>query len=420
MTDATTTAGKSVLIIGAGIVGVSTAIWLQRAGHRVTIIDRIGPAGGASFGNGGVLASCAVVPVTVPGLVRKAPKMLLDPEQPLFLRWSYLPRLAPWLIRYLSHARADRTAAIAKALTPIIGDSLADHQALAAGTGAEGWIRPSDYLYLYRDRAHFEGDAFGWGLRRANGFRWDEMEAEALRGYDPALSHDIGFAVRLRDHGHVTDPGAYVGALAAHVVASGGRQITAEVTDIVHEAGQVRGVRAGGDVVACDAAVLTAGAWSGGLARKLGLSVPLETERGYHLELWGTNVMPTAPVMVASAKFVATPMEGRLRLAGIVEFGGLDAPASRAPFDLLRRSIRAAMPGLTWQREEEWMGHRPAPADSIPVIGELDHIKGAYTGFGHHHVGLTGGPKTGRILAGLISGQKSNLDLAPYAPSRFH
>ncbi|MFZ1725417.1 MAG: FAD-binding oxidoreductase, partial [Albidovulum sp.] len=159
---------------------------------------------------------------------------------------------------------------------------------------------------------------------------------------------------------------------------------------------------------------------SGPLAKQLGLKVPLESERGYHLELWGANIMPRAPVMVASGKFVATPMEGRLRLAGIVEFGGLDAPASAAPFALLKKGIRAAIPGITWQREEEWMGHRPAPADSVPIIGELDHIRGAFTGFGHHHVGLTGGPKTGQILAGLISGKKSNLNLAPYAPSRFH
>ncbi|MEM9678181.1 MAG: FAD-dependent oxidoreductase, partial [Pseudomonadota bacterium] len=167
---------RTVAIIGAGIVGVSTALWLQRDGHKVILIDKVGPAEGASFGNGGVLASCAIVPVTVPGLLAKAPAMLLSPNQPLFLKWSYLPKLAPWLLRYLRHANEDAVNRRATAMMDIIGDSLADHQALAAGTGAERWIMPCDYMYLYRSRADYEADAFGWAVRKAHGFKWDVLE----------------------------------------------------------------------------------------------------------------------------------------------------------------------------------------------------------------------------------------------------
>ncbi|MEM6595676.1 MAG: FAD-dependent oxidoreductase, partial [Pseudomonadota bacterium] len=144
---------KTVAVVGAGIVGVSTAIWLQRDGHKVILIDREGPAAGTSYGNGGVLASCSCVPVTGPGLIKKAPKMALDPNQPLFLKWGYLPKLAPWLLKYLSHANAEDTKRIAAAVAGIVGDSLADHQALAEGTGAERWITPCDYVYVYNDRA---------------------------------------------------------------------------------------------------------------------------------------------------------------------------------------------------------------------------------------------------------------------------
>ncbi|MCB2109649.1 MAG: FAD-dependent oxidoreductase [Defluviimonas sp.] len=410
---------RTVAIVGAGIVGVSTALWLQRDGHRVILIDRKGPGEGTSHGNGGVLASCAVVPVTVPGLMRKAPGMLLDPNQPLFLKWSYLPRLAPWLIRYLGHANAGAVRHRAAALTAIIGDSLADHQALAAGTGAEKWLHPADYLFLYRDRAHYESDAFGWGIRAENGFKWDLLDGEAFAAYDPLYRGENRFAARLANHGRISDPGQYVKDLAAHAARQGARLVTAEVSDVTREGGRVTGVRAGGETIACDAAVLATGAWSKPLADKLGLSVPLESERGYHLELWEPNVMPRSPVMVASGKFVVTPMEGRIRLAGIVEFGGLDAPPSRAAFALLERNIRAAIPGLAWKRTVEWMGHRPSLADSIPLIGPVPGMAGAWLGFGHDHVGLTGGPKTGRILAQLIAGRKPNIDLAPYAPSRF-
>ncbi|SEP75662.1 NAD(P)/FAD-dependent oxidoreductase [Thalassovita taeanensis] len=410
---------KTIAIIGAGINGVATALWLQRDGHRVILIDKAGPAEGTSYGNGGVLASCAIVPVTSPGLLGKAPGMLLDQNQPLFLKWRYLPRLLPWLVKYLRHANAADTRRIAAALTPIVGDSLADHQALAAGTGAEKWLVPSDYTFLYPSRAAFEKDSFGWSIRRANGFTWDELDGPEVAAYDPAFDPALSFAARLKNHGRISDPGQYVKDLAAHVVANGGQLIQAEVSDLVRDNGRVTGVRAGGETIACDAAVITTGVWSGPLAAKLGLNVPLESERGYHIELWNPSVMPRGPMMITSGKFVVTPMEGRLRLAGVVEFGGLKAAPSRPPFELLMRNIRTAMPGLTWDHATEWMGHRPATSDSIPLIGAVPGLEGAYMGFGHHHVGLTGGPKTGRLLAQMISGRVPNVDMAPYDPARF-
>ena len=411
---------KTIAIVGAGIVGVSTAIWLQREGHDVVLIERESQAGeGTSFGNGGVLASCSIVPVTVPGLMKKAPGMLFSPNQPLFLKWGYLPRLAPWLRKYLSHANEADVRRIAAAVKGVVGDSLQDHLALATGTGAEKWIIPSDYLFLYRDRAHYAGDAFGFGIRRDLGFMWDELEGAPLRDYDPAYSDAIGFAARFGDHGRISDPGQYVKDLAKHAIANGARMIHATVTDFARENGQVTGVRTQTETIPCDGVVLATGAWSKTLGARLGLQIPLESERGYHLELWEPSVMPKSPVMVASGKFVMTPMEGRLRLAGIVEFGGLDAPASRAPFDLLKRQLKEVLPQLIWKHEKEWMGHRPAPADSIPAIGEVPGLRSAYLGFGHHHIGLTGGPKTGKLLAQIISGKTPNVDLGAYSPSRF-
>jgi len=412
-----------VAVIGAGIVGVATALELARAGTRVTLVDRDGPAAGASQGNGGVLAACAVVPVTVPGLARKGPRLLLARDGPLFLRWSYLPRLVPWLARYLAHANAPDTARISRGLAPLTSDSLEQHEQLSAGTPAARYVVPADYLYLYPDRAAYEADAFGWGLRREAGFAWEEMGREALDAYDPLLAQAAGFAVRLGGHGRISDPGAYVRALASEAERLGARILRADVSDIVEEGGRVAGLRLrtgqGEETLACDAAVVTTGAWSGPLARRLGVDVPLETERGYHLELVNPSAMPRAPVMLAAAKFVATPMEGRLRLAGIVEFGGLAAGPSRAPFDLLRRQARRAFPTLTWESEREWMGHRPATTDSLPLIGPAPGIAGAWLGFGHHHIGLTAGPKTGRLLARLVTGRHPNVDLSAVSPARF-
>lgn len=415
----TTATPRTIAVIGAGIVGVSTALRLQEDGHDVVLIDREGPAAGTSYGNGGVLASCSIVPVTGPGLIGKAPGMLFDPKQPLFMKWRYFPKLLPWLVKYLRHANAADTTRIASVLNDIVGDSLNDHLALARGTPAEVYIVPSDYSFFYRDRAHYEGDAFGWSLRKEAGFTWDELEGAEVQAYDPIFAPEIGFAARLGGHGMISDPGAYVTALAKHFEAQGGRLLIGDVQEIVRANGRVSGLRLKGKNITCDDAVLTAGAWSGPLAKSLGIKVPLESERGYHLELWGPSVMPKAPVMVASGKFVITPMAGRIRCAGIVEFGGLNAPPSAAPFDLLRKNVRAAIPGLTWEREETWMGHRPAPADSIPVIGAVPGVKGAWMGFGHHHIGLTGGPKTGQMLAQMISGRTPNIDVGAFSPARF-
>ncbi len=411
---------RHIAIIGAGIVGVSCAIWLQRAGYNVTLIEREEAAGEAtSYGNGGILAASAIVPVTQPGLLAKAPKMLLSRNQPLFLKWPYLPRLTPWLLRFLRHANARDTERIAGALAAIVSTSLTDHQALAEGTGAERWLMPSDYLYLYKDRHSFEHDAYSWALRRAHGFRWQELEGMDFRTFDPVFSPDLGFAARMGDHGYISDPGAYVKALAAHVVARGGRLLHGEVSDIIRENGRVCGLRIGGKTLACDAVVLAAGVWAKRLAESLGLKVPMESERGYHLELIEPSFMPRAPVMVSAGQFVMTPMEGRLRLAGIVEFGGIKAAPSRAPLEMLRRSLHATLPRLTWKGADSWMGHRPTLTDSLPMIGSAPGVGGAYMAFGHQHIGLTAGPKTGRLIAQLVAGQKTDISLSPFAPGRF-
>ena len=409
----------SVIVVGAGMVGIAAAMRMQEYGHQVTLIDRAGPAGGTSFGNAGILASSSVIPVTTPGIMRKAPKMLFDPLQPLFLRWRYLPKLMPWLIPYLRHANMADTQRIAEALNPIIGQSLQDHQALAAGTQAERWIRPCDYTYIFKDRSGFEADKAMWDLRKALGHEWIEYENEAFTAYDPFMADSHRFAIAMQNHGMILSPGDYIADLVKVFEERGGRMITADVDAISHENGHVTGIRTGGEALPADRVILAMGAWSGTLAKQLGISIPLEAERGYHIELWHPNAKPKTPLMVVAGKFVVSPMKDRIRLAGIVEFGGLKAAASEAPFRLLMHNVRQYMPDLTWAEETRWMGHRPAPTDSIPVIGEVPEIKGVFMGFGHHHVGLTGGAKTGQILAMLASDIHPNMDLSAYDMRRF-
>jgi D-amino-acid dehydrogenase len=407
-----------IVIIGAGIVGVSAGIWLRRFGAEVTIVDRGPPGQGTSYGNAGVLASCAMVPVTVPELLRKAPGYLANPDFPLFLRWRYMPKLAPWLVRYLGHANDADTRRIARDLTPIIGDSVDQHKALTQRTGLEHWVTDSDYQFAYASRAAFDADAYTWALRRENGFEPVVLEGPQVQEKEPGLSPEIRCLAVLGAHGFIRDPGGYVAALADLFTEMGGSLRQTEAEDFDLSGGRIRAVQTAQGSIPCDSAIITAGVWSRPLMQKLGLSVPLESERGYHIVFERAENGPKSPTMVASGKFVATPMAAGLRCAGVVEFGGLTAGPSKAPFALLRRQTRAAFPGLTFLREEEWMGHRPAPADSLPLIGQI-RDSGVFTGFGHHHVGLTGGPKTGRLIAEMMTGRVPNTDMAPYSPTRF-
>ncbi len=407
-----------VVVIGAGIVGVSTAIWLRRFGARVTLVDRLAPGESTSHGNGGVLAACAMLPVTAPGLLRRAPGMLLDSDAPLFLKWAYLPRLLPWLLKYLGHANAPETRRIAQALTPIVADSVDQHMALTDGLSARRHVVPGDYVYAYPDRATFDAEAGAWDLRAEFGFAPRLIEGDAVRDFEPTLGPSITCLAVMQDHGHVRDPGGYVKALARDLVAMGGEIRQTDVRDVTLTEGRITEIVTGDGPLACDRAVIATGVWSGPLMRKLGLNIPLESERGYHIVFEGAENGPRVPFMINAGKFVATPMDAGLRCAGILEFGGLDAAPSRAPFALLRRQVKRAFPGLTHGHEVEWMGHRPATSDSLPLIGQIRDT-GIYAAFGHHHIGLTAGPKIGRMLAGLMTGQPSNTDLTPYQPGRF-
>jgi len=289
------------------------------------------------------------------------------------------------------------------------------HEALARGTPAERFIRRGDYAYVYRSRKDFEKSSMDWDLRRRAGYQVHEVDREALALRDPMLSPRYEFAAVLEDHGWLTSPGAYVAALAAHFVAEGGVFRKIGVSDLTDGTVTLET----GEVLKADKIVLAAGVWSNGLAGKLRQKAMVETERGYHLYLKGASYLPAHPFMVADAKFVVTPMDEGLRCAGIVEFGGLTAPPSKAPVELLRKRIRQVYPDLTWEREDVWMGHRPSTPDSLPHLGALKDAPNVIFAFGAQHIGLTLGPRMGRMAADIATGRTPNIDLAPYRPERF-
>lgn len=416
-------AGREIVVIGAGIVGMSCASYIQRAGHRVTVIDRGAPGEGTSFGNAGCLNSSSVVPIAMPGVLSQVPRWLLDPEGPLVLRWRYLPHLAPWLWRFVRAGAPDKVAAQARALRALLGSTLESYAPLVKAASAEDLIHRAGHLTVYKSEASFAKDARAMDLRRANGVVVDDLSFDELRQLEPSLSRDFVRGRMIAETGHVGDPHRLVLRLAEAFVRDGGRIRREAVRGFALAGGAVTGVRGDSGIHRADHIVLAAGAWSRRLAKELGDAVPLDTERGYHVVLRDPEVMPRRPISSADGKYFATPMDGGLRVAGTVEFAGLEAPPDWRRSRMLLRQAQDMFPALARDIGDErismWMGFRPSMPDSLPVIGPSRRHRNVFHAFGHGHVGLIGGAMTGRIIAALVDGATPPIDIAPFSVARF-
>ncbi|KAF1022159.1 MAG: D-amino acid dehydrogenase 1 [Paracidovorax wautersii] len=403
---------RHVVVIGAGVVGVASAIEALRAGLAVTLLDphASGSPEAASYGNAGWLSSHSVIPPAGPDTWRQVPGYLLDPQGPLALRWGYLPRALPWLVRYLLSGRTpERVARAAHALRALLQDAPALHQRLAQEAGCAELIEQRGLLHVYPDRAAFKADGLGWRLRRNEDIAFDTLDADALRAAEPDLAARYQFGVRVPEAGHCRNPGAYVAALAAHAQTLGAVRVAARATSQ-------------GDID-CQATVLAAGAWSAPLAAAAGDRVSLDTERGYHVmaDLPGPPG-PRTPTMVMDRKFIAHQMAHGLRVAGQVEIGGLSAAPDWRRAAILRAQLAETYPALprdALQEAKLWMGRRPSTPDGLPCIGAASGCADVIHAYGHGHIGLGSSARTGRVVAQLLAGQPPEIDLAPFSPQRW-
>jgi glycine/D-amino acid oxidase-like deaminating enzyme len=407
-----------VAIIGAGVVGLAIAVRLAGEGREVTLIDPNAPGPGASFGHAGTLAPYACVPVGNPGVLHNIPRLLFNRDSPFSFRWTELAAQAPWIIRFLRQSMPRNARANAVALAGLLSDALPAWRELAAEAGTSELFCQKGCLYLFRRADDFDDKAWDHTLRAELGVRQQVLDPAEFASLEPALSGIKGRAVLFPDAAHVTDPQALMSGLQREAERRGAAFQRAEVTRLEPQPDGLVRLSGAGMSLSARTVVIAAGAWSRPLARQVGDAVPLDTERGYHLEFTMPTPPVSRPVCPIDLGFYLTPMQGRLRVAGMVELGGLRAPATRRRLRQLDRGARQLFPDLG-KPSSEWLGFRPSLPDSLPVIGPARNARNIIYAFGHGHLGLTLAAVTGRLVAGLLDGRANSDRLAPFSASRF-
>ncbi len=410
----------TVTVIGAGIVGLCCARTLQRRGRAVTIIDPDEPGRGASYGNAGILSAGSVLPEGHPGLWKQLPGLMMNPTGPLTIRPGYLPRMLPWLLRFMANTTPGKAEEISKALASIVLPSVEHYMGLLDDVPIdERPISRQGCLYLYPREKDVKAAEPDNEARRRRGVAVEMLGPDEVRQLVPAIGPDMAGGALATQSGHATSPLALSQLLAARIEAAGGKFIRARAEGFTLGTDGPTHVRTDQGESPVEDVVIAAGAFSKPLAAALGNRVPLDTERGYHMMLPRPGIELRLPMLIPSYGFAVTPMTDGLRLAGTVEFAGLKAPPNYDRSEILVRHAKRLFPGLADEGGEAWMGFRPSMPDSLPVISRSSRFQRVFYAFGHGHLGLSLAAVTGRIIADLVERGASEIDPTPFRADRF-
>ncbi len=411
---------SQTIIVGAGIIGTAIAYQLQRRGESVLLLDRNEPGTGASYGNMASIAVTEFMPASRPGIWAKMPGWMMDPEGPVRIRPSYMPRLIPWFLRFMSASRPSKLRELEAAGAVLCQRVYEDLDALLAETGLQHMISAEGCLSVYTDEAEFKADREHIDILDRFGFRYEVLGGNAIRDLEPAITTKISKAALFPDNRSIANPYELVLALADQFMKLGGSVQIGEVVGFDHDGAGVSAVRLkDGRRIQAGRVVLAAGAFTGRLSAMLGEPIPLETERGYHTQIQAPGVSMRHSLIWPARAFMVTPTAGGIRIGGTVEMAGLDAAPDYRRAKVLVKRAREALPELKVEGATEWMGHRPALPDTVPVMGRSARRSNVWYATGHGHLGLTYGATTARLMTDLIMGAAPPVDMKPYRVDRF-
>ena len=411
---------RSVVVLGAGMVGVSCALALQQKGWQVTLIDRLAPGRETSYGNAGVMARSSLMPFNHPGLWAALPRLLRNRSAQFRYSPRFLVRNAGWALGFVAHARQQSFDETTTALDALIRLSTAQHTAWLGEAGAQHRLRDNGWLFLYRTAEGLAGSARAMDAYARFGVATDTLDRLALSALEPHLKPVFERALWIKDSASVDNPGAVVDAYASLFVALGGTIERAELADLSRQGGHWQARDATGRAWSAAHVVIALGPWSKAFLAPLGIAVPMAFERGYHMHYAAQpGAVLNRPVYDTGGAYVLSPMEQGLRLTTGVELTARDAPPDTVQLDLAEQAAHAAFPMGGRLEPQPWLGRRPTLPDSRPAIGELAAHPGLWCAFGHQHIGFSTGPGTAGLLAALMDGSTPPIDAAPFRPGRF-
>ena len=412
-------ARPDVMVIGAGVVGLSAAIAAQSRGLSVVVVDREGPAAGASAGNAGAFAFTDILPLASPGILKKAPKWLLDPLGPLSVPPAYALQIAPWMFRFWRACQPSRVARSTSAQTSLMDLSKAELEPFLAATDTFSMLRKEGNLQVYESEEEFQASLPGWEVRRNHGIEFQHLKADEMAAIQPGLASRFTRGTFTPGWYSIADPKLYTLALANNFRSRGGVIETAEISAL-------RAIPTGVEVVAVDGklrqagkVVLAAGAFSHRIAKTLGEHIPLETERGYNTTLPADAFDLRTQITFGGHGFVVSKLSTGIRVGGAVELAGLALAPNFRRSEAMLLKARTFLTGLRPEGGVQWMGFRPSLPDSLPAIGSAKATPDVIYAFGHGHLGLTQSAGTARIVADLLTGRKPAIDLTAFSPQRF-
>ena len=403
-------------IIGAGIQGVCSALFLQKKGYQVTLFDRDEPGNSASYGNAGHFSPYSSVPLNRPDIITDIPAMLLNSRGPLALKWNYIPKMIPWFFRFLLNCSKKKMMHTAKNMHQILDQSLPAFDELFDEINLENLVESKGILYVWND-TNLKSRELEIKIRDDLGVKQKIVTPKEIHDLEPNLKpfyHGGAFYDYAR---HARNPKKILIKLFENFLKKGGKFLKLNINEVNFDENKPV-LRTENQRFIFDKLVITCGAFSKKLTDKLHENIPLDTERGYHVHFGNCEHLISRPVVYSNRGFGMTPMEQGLRVVGTVEFGGLNNPISKSRIQNLILNAKDMLDGLP-EHKDEWLGFRPSLPDFLPVIGPSKNYKNVFYSFGHNHLGWTLGAISGKIITTIIANENTNLNLEPYSSLRF-
>ena len=405
-------------IVGSGIQGISNALFLQKKGFNVTIFDRDDPGSpAASYGNAGHFSPYASVPINRPDVLTDVPAMLLSSTGPLALKWNYVPKMIPWFLQFIRNCSTKKMMHTAKNMHQILDLALPAYDELFDEIELEGLVKKKGILYIWNDQS-LKSRELEIKVRKELGVDQQVVTPKEIHDLEPNIKPIYHGGVYYKLGRHARNPKKILLKLFDLFLNKGGKFLKMDVKNINFDE-ETPIIKTETQNFLFDKIIIACGAFSKRLTDNLDEKIPLDTERGYHVHFKDCDHLLSRPVIFQNRGFGITPMEQGLRVVGTVEFGGLDNPVSKLRIRNLINNAKYMLGDLP-EHEDEWLGFRPSMPDFLPVIGPSKNHKNIFYCFGHHHLGWTLGPISGKIISGMIAEENTNLDLKPYSSLRFN